>query len=125
LLGLQLRLWYTDYMTDNELIVYGASDDLVEFDGVFYEEYNTSGAEWFGQVTDANGEYLRLHVSYGQDGVEWKLRAENPFGWDIEVTERPDRDSDPALSIITPTGDVDVEEFEEIWENPSFTVVAT
>lgn len=108
---------------DKELIVYGASDDLVEFDGAYYEEYDAYGA-WFGQVNDANGEHIRLYISYGEENVEWKLRAENPFGWDIRIGERPDREGDPAFFIYTPTGDITVEVLDELWDNPKFDVTA-
>lgn len=107
----------------NELIVYGASDDLVEFDGIFVEEFDAYSG-WYGTVTDENGEYVRLHITYGEDGVEWKLRAENPFLWDITVGERPDREGDPALFITTPTGAVSVTEEEKFWDNPHYDVVA-
>jgi hypothetical protein len=109
---------------DKELIVYGASDDLVDFEGAFNMEYDLSYGHWFGKITDTNDEYVLLHLSYGSDGVEWKIRAENPFKWDIIIGNRPDRDSDPALFIYTPTGNIDIEELDEIWENPNFNVVA-
>ena len=113
-----------DVMTkDNVLIVYGASDDLVEFEGVLTDEFECYNG-WFGKVVDSSGEFVLLHVTYGDDGVEWKLRLENPFGWEVAVGERPDRDDDPAFFITTPSGKVVVEELDGLWENPRFHVVA-
>ncbi len=108
-----------------ELIVYGASDDYVLLEGALSTQIDAVYADVFCKITDSNGEYIRIYASYGSEGVEWKLRVENPFNWDIEIGERPDYDSDPAFYIQTPVGELDVEEFEELWENPSFDLVAT
>lgn len=111
-------------MDTKTLIVHGTSDDLVDFFGVAHAEFGTSYANWYGVVTDANGEYIRLHISYGEEGVEWKLRLENPFNWDVEVGEREGYEPDPALFIETPTGEVEIDELDELWENPQFTTIA-
>lgn len=110
---------------DKELIVYGASDDRVEFEGITRQEFDVTEYEgWFGKVTDSNGEHVLLHITYGSEGVEWKLRLENMFDWVVTVGERPDYEGDPALFITTPTGKVIVEELDELWVEPTFTVIA-
>ena len=60
-----------------ELIVYGASDDLVEFEGVFSEEYSGIGAEnkpLYFEVTDLADEGYLIAAIYGRHGL-WSFSA--------------------------------------------------
>jgi hypothetical protein len=111
-------------MSNNVFVVNGVSDDLVGFSGLISAEYDTDYADWWGEVQADNGEYVRLYVSYGSDGVEWKLRLENPYNWDVEVGERDGYEPDPALFITAPTSNVQVVEFDGLWDEPEFDVVA-
>lgn len=97
---------------NKELIVYGASDDLVEFSGVITQEWDTYGP-WYGVIRDGDEE-LQLHVEFGVSASGgWLIRANNPHNWVIVVGERPGREEDPAFYITLPTGNVEIEELED------------
>lgn len=118
-------------------LFHGVSDDLVDFTGQHFSldypndeevmtlEYDCMGEDGFvGKVTAENGEFILLHATYGEDGVEWKLRVQNPSGWLIERDERPDYEGDPALKVTAP-GRVTIEQYDILWDDPAydFTVV--
>lgn len=92
-----------------ELIIYGASDDLVEFEGAISEEFNTYD-RWEGRLHSPNGEALTIRAEFGAKGLykaEWTLTVENTGtwpAWPIRFGERPDREGDPALIIDVPDG---------------------
>lgn len=60
-----------------DLIIYGASDDLVEIEGVFEEEFTVPKGGWCGRVEAPNGEYMFVTV-------EWCSRT-NREGWALGV----------------------------------------
>lgn len=107
-----------------ELIFYGASDDYVLFEGAASIQVDTNYGGAVCKVTDANGEYVLLYATYGDEGVEWKLRAQNPYNWDIEIGERPGYEPDPAFIIQTPTGDISIEQLDEVWDDPKYDLIA-
>lgn len=89
--------------------IYGASDDLVEFEGAINEEFNTYGP-WTGLLVDPKyGDSLIVRAEYCKAGAnsEWTLSVENtdrPCEWPIRFGKRPDRDEDPAIHITVPDG---------------------
>lgn len=116
-------------------LFHGVSDDLVDFTGenfsadypdsedVMTLEYDCMGEDGFvGKVTAENGEFILLHATYGEGGVEWKLRVQNPSGWLVEPDTRPYYEGDPAFRITAP-GRVTIEQYEDLWENPTFDLI--
>jgi hypothetical protein len=93
-------------MQYKEILVYGASDDLVEFEGAINEEFDCYG-DWFGVLSAPNGDKLNLRLSFGKFGWLIQVSASSDDGypeWLMHFTERPDREGDPALSILAPEG---------------------
>lgn len=89
-----------------EVIIYGASDDLVEFEGAISEEFQAYGL-WRGRLEAPNLDALVVHAQYGADpDTEWGLGVEsgNYPSWPIRFTERPDYAGDPAIVIEVPEG---------------------
>lgn len=107
-----------------ELLFYGASDDYALFEGAVSTQVDANYGDIICKVTDANGEYILLYATFGVEGVDWKLRVQNPYNWDIEIGERPDYDLDPAFIIQTPTGDVGIEQLDEMWDDPKYDLIA-
>lgn len=97
-----------------ELVIYGASDDLVEIEGVFREEFNAYG-HWQGMVMAPSGDALVVTAEFGASGLyraDWTLGVENTGtwpSWPIRFGERPDREGDPAIIIDVPAGTIVVE----------------
>src|SRR6218665_3100780 len=93
-----------------EITFYGASDDLVEFEGAFSEEFNHySEKPWRGLLTSPEGDSLVLTAGYGLSGgmSEWTHGVENSStwpSWPIRFADRPDREGDPAIIITAPEG---------------------
>lgn len=95
--------------------IYGASDDIlvIEKDGKAVEEYYVSGD---GAAVTIVGPGYRQHASeatviahFSDSG--WRLTLSNiwdapddDFPWEFTAHNRPDREDDPALSIICPDG---------------------
>lgn len=95
-------------MSNADIIIYGASDDLVEFEGAIRDEFDAYGP-WVGKLTSPDGESLTIHAEYGKRGAEadWTLSIENTAtypAWPIRFGERPDREGDPAIIITAPIG---------------------
>ncbi len=94
-----------------EVIFNGASDDLVEFDGAIYEEFDVNGF-WRARLLAPNGDYLIVTAEFSSAQSftsEWTLGIENGTtwpGWQIRFTNRPDRGDDPAIVIDVPDGTV-------------------
>lgn len=68
------------------IYIYGASDDLVEFEGDFREEYNTYDHGYF-HIKDEQGEGVRVEAHYGENGT-WLIGAapldeDVPMPWNI------------------------------------------
>lgn len=98
----------------SDLCIYGASDDLVEFEGAIRDEFNVDrNGEWAGTLIAPTGEALKVKAVYGPD--EWELSLGNVPGhaspdWPIRFGERPDREDDPAIIIDVPSGTTVVED---------------
>lgn len=100
-------------MTCNTVTIYGASDDLIEFEGAFEEEFNVHGPVKF-EVTISNetrGSYrpaecttLWITAEFSGENGDWQLgviTASGHTGLDIEVefTNRPGDEYDPAIML--------------------------
>lgn len=91
------------------LTIYGASDDLIEFEGAISEEFNAYGP-WHGVLVDPkHGDSLIIRAEFGKasSDSEWTLSVENtdrPCEWPIRFGKRPDREEDPAIHITVPAG---------------------
>lgn len=96
-----------------DVLIYGASDDLVEVEGAIdgADEFNVYD-EWVGTLTSPSGKALRVRAEFcpsGVDDVEWRISVEHTGTtpkWPIHFTTRPDRDSDPAVIITVPVGTI-------------------
>ncbi|SHX44183.1 Uncharacterised protein [Mycobacteroides abscessus subsp. massiliense] len=91
-----------------ELRVYGCSDDLVEFEGAFDEEYGAYGVRAqflvIARSDYLNARQLWITAEYGER--EWELCAsafsgECDLKWNIRLDRRTGtgRDTDPCLFI--------------------------
>lgn len=93
-------------MSDNKILFYGASDDCVEFEGYISDEFYLGSDGWEGYLVGPEGERVRLRADYGVD--EWELCVttftNHSVEWEVTLTHRPDRDSDPAVEIMVPDG---------------------
>ncbi|MBT8161040.1 MULTISPECIES: hypothetical protein [Arthrobacter] len=92
-------------MSTEPIIIYGASDDLIEVEGAISEEFDCSG-KWEGVLESPDG--WRLGVTAKFTG-EWEIAVvasgEGWYpDWPIQFTERPDREGDPAVKIWAPEG---------------------
>lgn len=92
------------------LTIYGASDDLVEVEGEFTEEFEAY-AGWRGRVVAPNGDALIITAEFDKPGsdADWTLGIENSGtwpDWPIRFGERPDREGDPAIIIDVPAGTI-------------------
>lgn len=91
-----------------QLKIYGASDDLVEFEGAFNEEYNTDMGEFL--ITSPDGQSLVVDVMFGTriaHASDWviSVRTTGTFpSWQLNFGEREDEGIDPALFIEVPEG---------------------
>ena len=64
----------------NTLKFYGASDDLVEFEGFITDEFPVDNVdEWRGELAAPDGTIVGLFAAY--------CGEQNPDGWHIEVTD--------------------------------------
>ena len=93
-----------------EITFYGASDDLVEFEGAIQEEFGAYDARpWRGKLTSPDGDSLILTAEFDRPRslADWTLGIENSGtwpSWPIRFTERPDREGDPVIVIDAPEG---------------------
>lgn len=78
-------------------IIYGASDDLVEYEGQVREEFNTDDAVL--TVTFAGGGTATVNVKYGNGGT-WEITSDSPL---VEI--RPDAGEDADRRTVTVVGD--------------------
>lgn len=88
------------------LRIYGASDDLVEFEGAFSEEFNIYKPEIFFVRIDYPSYYqvFTVRAAFGRDG--WNLSLTQSTGQpeqgaplNVTFTSRPDREDDPCIVI--------------------------
>lgn len=92
-----------------QLTIYGASDDLMEFDGAISEEFYVYQDPTEALLTAPNGERLTVTAQFGRKGWELAVSASEERGypsWSIHFTERPEREGDPAIVIDVPEGTV-------------------
>lgn len=95
-----------------KVLFYGASDDLVEFEGYIEEEFyfNVPNKEkWEGYLLAPDG--AKLYLSAEFDSSEgWVLStrhiASPPSSWHVRFDERPGHAYDPAILITVPSGTV-------------------
>lgn len=97
----------------NEIIIYGASDDLLEVEGAFDEEFGAYGGATV-VVEAPSGERLWVRAVFDEGplrgiGEGWVLSVlhANPdrrWQWPIRLGARLGRPEDPALIIECPDG---------------------
>lgn len=95
---------------ENQIIVYGASDDCIEIEGAISEEYEIYGERTVGTVIFESpaGETLEVTLEFKDD---WEITLprigedlSNLVPWPVKFGDRPDRTEDPALFIDAPIG---------------------
>lgn len=95
------------------VLIYGASDDLVEVEGAIKgaDEFNVYGL-WQADLVHVNEEgdeeSLRVSVEFGRgSGMAWQIdvsAVDSYPSWAVTFGERPDREGDPSVSIEVPEG---------------------
>lgn len=92
---------------------YGASDDLVEVEGDFREEYNVYGD---GPSTFVVGGLVRVYAIYGRGGT-WAFGVGQvdedvpiPADWKISLSQDPDTAYSVRLAIEAPVARLTVVE---------------
>jgi len=64
--------------------VYGASDDLIEFEGSIYDEFNWYSSEpWLAELVASNGESVIVSAQYRSD-VSAQIFEDNDVDEDID-----------------------------------------
>jgi hypothetical protein len=99
------------------ITIYGASDDLVEFEGAIQDEFNAYGL-WSGTLRSPDGEELVIEAEFGRPGAaaDWTIGVRSTSShpaWPMHFTNRPDRDDDPALVIEVPDGTMIITDAED------------
>ena len=97
-----------------QITFYGASDDLLEYEGYVTEELSAYGRPIIAEVIFGNDEgILYVIAEFGHEG--WELSVANgeewPKGYNITFGSRPSRESDPAIIMQVPSGTI-VREFD-------------
>ncbi|MCC3299422.1 hypothetical protein [Arthrobacter caoxuetaonis] len=92
---------------ENSILIYGASDDLVEVEGAISDEFDCWDKTWKGRLKAPDGAFLVVSALYGSEG--WDLNVSAPEGsgfpdWPVSFCPRPDRRDDPAVRIAVPEG---------------------
>jgi len=79
-----------------DLIIYGASDDLVEIEGIVSDELNPPyGKPAVVTVKVDDAVYARIHVNYDPDGTgEWRIQPTAPGILTTVIPARGDGESD-------------------------------
>jgi len=90
------------------ITIYGASDDLVEVEGEFSEEFSAYQG-WRGRVIAPSGQLLVVTAEYSKEGEDhWTLGVETANtwpAWSIQFAEAP-QEGTPAIIIEVPAGTV-------------------
>lgn len=91
-----------------QIIIYGASDDCIEVDGPYSDEFCIYGQRTIGTVVLDSPEGLVMEVSleYGTNGWEINLpdQPESWGGWPVRFGSIPDGSEGPAIFIDAPIG---------------------
>lgn len=97
-------------MTD-QITIYGASDDLIEVEGAFTEEYELRRDGTRLRLTAPDGERLDVALDFCNRAIggdlEWNIAVaavDRYPSWPIRFHERPGREGDPAVTIDVPAG---------------------
>ena len=85
----------------SKLIIYGASDDLVEIGGDFYEEFNPREPEDGFLILCSDGTALKGKY----DGV-WRFTVHTTGSASISKEEAPEDDDDNYSDRVTLEGDI-------------------
>lgn len=96
----------------NEVTIYGASDDLIEFDGAIFGEAPAHlGADSLVILTAPDGATLNIRVGFGEDNPDgWAVtvasHGEQSPSWPMRFEPAPGRnpEGDPAIVIDVPEG---------------------
>lgn len=86
-----------------EIIVYGASDDLVELDGYIREEFSYGDEEAGDLLTFSDGTILR--VLYTASGV-WRITPVVDGSAELTIKQAPEDDEENYSDRATLTGDI-------------------
>lgn len=100
--------------------IYGASDDIlvIEKDGVAVEEYYVNGNDKAAvQILAPHPDMSEATVTAQFSDSGWRLTLSDILiddeqgvqPWEFIAHNRPDREDDPALSIVCPDGSTFVE----------------
>jgi hypothetical protein len=92
-----------------DIRIYGASDDLIEFEGDIYDEFNWYGRDaWQCQLIAPNGDGLTINVRYGAD--DWTLDV-SPLSedgalpdWIVVKSRSEEVEYSEQLDITAPDG---------------------
>lgn len=95
-----------------DILIYGASDDLVEVEGSIEGAEEYDACDLTGEIRFED-ESLTVRVVYGATdlprGMEWQIvvsAVKSYPEWTICFTERPGMEGDPAVKITVPVGAV-------------------
>lgn len=95
---------------NNEIRIYGASDDLVEVEGATREEFSAYGDDrWLGVLASPSGEQLLLTAEYTGRGT-WAIGVapvdeDIPMpSWPISVGQAMENRYSAMLTITVPDG---------------------
>ncbi|WP_336633616.1 MULTISPECIES: hypothetical protein [unclassified Microbacterium] len=92
------------------ITIYGASDDLLEVEGAFSEEFQAYGETRLRVLAPDGDSLIVIGEFSARDGeADWTLRVMNSAtwpAWPIRFGDRPDREGDPAIIIDVPEGTI-------------------
>ena len=93
-----------------QVTIYGASDDLIEFEGAIRgEAYLSRSGLTSVKLVSPDGDFFKFSMEFGRYG--WRILVETSEDtlkppWPLYFGERPDNDLDPAIIIDVPEGTV-------------------
>lgn len=87
-------------MTDSQITVYGASDDLIEVEGAISEEFNAYSPDDDGDLL-AFSDGTVLRIRYEDDGM-WRIGplAAGTAELDLQYGRNPDDDYSDRVTLI-------------------------
>ncbi|MCC3292884.1 hypothetical protein [Arthrobacter sp. zg-Y1110] len=93
--------------TDNSILMYGASDDVVVLEGAIDDEFGCYDKLWQARLTAPDGTSMQVSAHYGRDG--WALASGPVDGntgktWPVAAGKSPDDKENPSLRIDAPAG---------------------